>query len=45
LLDRLASIYFRLNVFTKRGFTCRFNQRHISVSCLLVLASSSPLYG
>jgi hypothetical protein len=28
LLQRLASIYFRLDVLTKRGFACRFDERH-----------------
>lgn len=28
LFDRLSSVYFSLNVLAKRGFTCRFAQRH-----------------
>jgi hypothetical protein len=28
LFDRLASVYFSLDVFAKRGFACRFNERH-----------------
>jgi hypothetical protein len=43
LLDRLASLYFSLDVLAERGFTCRFDQRHFSVSYPLALASSSPL--
>ena len=38
LLDRLASLYFSLDVLAERGFACRFDQRHFSVSCPLVLA-------
>jgi hypothetical protein len=28
LFDRLPSVYFSLDVLTKRGFACRFNERH-----------------
>ena len=28
LFDRLASVYFSLDVLAKRGFACRFAQRH-----------------
>ena len=28
LFDRLASVYFSLNVLAERGFACRFAQRH-----------------